>query len=149
MGLRPWTVYGVGRDRGMTADPTFALRAAALRRPYQMRLSGAMDLQYVEDVAESFIACLLSPVESAHVFNLAGDIVTMDTLIALIETIRPEARGLLTFAGPPVPVAVRMDDTALRSLVPGIPRTPLETGLRRTIDRFEALAAAGRISGIQ
>jgi nucleoside-diphosphate-sugar epimerase len=149
MGLRPWTVYGVGRDRGMTADPTFALRAAALRQPYQMRLSGAMDLQYVEDVAETFIACLLSPTEGAHVFNLEGDVVSMDGLIEVIESIRPEAKGLLTFAGPAVPVAVRMDGSALRSLVPGIQRTPLETGLRRTLEMFEALAAAGRISGIQ
>jgi nucleoside-diphosphate-sugar epimerase len=148
MGLRPWTVYGVGRDRGMTADPTFALRAAALRKPYQIRLTGPMDLQYVEDVAESFVRCLLSDVEGAHVFNLAGDIISMEALIAAIEAIRPEAKGLLTCAGPQVPVAVRMDDSALRALVPAIPRTPLSAGLRKTIDAFEKLAAAGRISGI-
>jgi nucleoside-diphosphate-sugar epimerase len=149
MGLRPWTVYGVGRDRGLTSDPTLAMRAAALRKPYQIRLTGEMDMQYVEDVAAAFVACLESKVEGAHIFNLAGDIVTMESLIAEIEAVRPEAKGLLTCAGPQVPVAVRMDDAQLRSLVPGIPRTSLKDGLRKTIDAFERLAGAGRISGIQ
>ena len=149
VGLRPWTVYGVGRDRGLTADPTFALRAAALRMPYQIRLTGPMDLQYVEDVAAAFVRCLESNVEGAHVCNLAGEIVEMDALIAAIESIRPEVRGQLTCAGPRVPVAVQMDDGLLQTLVPGIRRTPLESGLRATIERFEDLVRAGRISGIQ
>src|SRR5688500_1648121 len=29
IGLRPWTVYGVGRDQGLTSDPTLAIRALA------------------------------------------------------------------------------------------------------------------------
>ena len=142
MGLRPWTVYGVGRDNGLTADPTLALRAVAERRPFQIRLSGSMDLQYVADVAESFIRCVESSVEGAHVFNLAGDIVSMDSLIAEIERLRPQQRGLLSYAGPQVPVATKMDDSHLRKLVPGIPRTPLIDGLRETLERYEALAQA-------
>src|SRR5205809_693208 len=46
VGLRPWTVYGVGRDRGLTADPTLAMRAVAEREAFQIRVSGNMDLQY-------------------------------------------------------------------------------------------------------
>jgi nucleoside-diphosphate-sugar epimerase len=140
MGLRPWTVYGVGRDRGLTADPTLALAAAARREKFQIRLSGRMDLQYVEDVAASFVECLASNDSGAHIFNLAGDIVEMGELIAMIEAIRPEAKGLLSFDGPQVPVAFRMDSSALRLLVPGIPRTPLAEGLRKTLDAFEELA---------
>src|SRR5438552_1188187 len=33
IGLRPWTVYGVGRDFGMTRDPPKAIQALALGRP--------------------------------------------------------------------------------------------------------------------
>ena len=51
VGLRPWTVYGVGRDAGLTAGPSLAIKAVALGRPFQIRLTGHMDLQYVEDVA--------------------------------------------------------------------------------------------------
>ena len=38
IGLRPWTVYGVGRDFGMTSEPTKAIKALALGRPYHITL---------------------------------------------------------------------------------------------------------------
>ncbi len=135
--LRPWTVYGPGRDSGLTADPTLAMAAAARREPFQIRTSGRMDLQFVEDIAAAFLGCLFSPLTGAHVFNVAGDIVDMTELVSLIEEIRPEARGLITFGGPEVPVAYRMDDRQLRALVPGIPRTTLREGIRRTVTFFE------------
>lgn len=144
-GLRPWTVYGPGRDVGLTADPTLAMKAAALRQPFQIRTSGLMDLQFVEDVADTFLACLFSRQEGAFVFNLAGDVVDMGELIRFIEEVRPEARGLLTFAGPQVPVSWQMDDSQLRAAVPGIRRTSLIDGIRKTIKTYEALAAAGRL----
>jgi len=147
VGLRPWTVYGPGRDRGMTADPTLAMKAAVLGKPFQIRLSGYMDLQYVEDVAEIFIRCLLSDLEGAHVFNLAGDIVRMDDLVALLERLRPGAARLITAAGPQVPVAYRMDDAQLHAQVPGIPKTPLDQGMRKTLDLFERLHREGRLTG--
>ena len=141
VGLRPWTVYGPGRDRGLTADPTLAMRALAFGEPFQIRVSGHMDLQYVEDVAEIFVRCLLSPIQGAHVFNLQGSVVSMQELVDTFEKARPGARGLITFAGPQVPVAYRMDDSELRAKIPGIPKTPLATGILKTIEHFEALRA--------
>ncbi|MCS6953201.1 MAG: SDR family oxidoreductase [Bryobacterales bacterium] len=145
VGLRPWTVYGVGRDTGLTADPTLAMKAVALRRPYQIRLSGRMDLQYVEDVAEAFVRCLLAPLEGAHVFNLAGEVVSMEEFIALLDRLRPGARELISASGPTVPVACWMEDGALRKAVPGLPKTPLEEGVRRTLECFERLYQEGRL----
>ncbi|MFN7996768.1 MAG: NAD(P)-dependent oxidoreductase [Bryobacteraceae bacterium] len=143
IGLRPWTVYGVGRDRGLTADPTLAMRAVALRETFRIRLTGHMDLQYVEDVAESFVRCMLAPLEGAFVFNLEGSVVAMDELIRTLEQLRPQAAGLITAEGPQVPVAYLMDGSQLRHYVPGIPSTPLEEGIRRTLDIFEELHASG------
>src|SRR4051794_32855101 len=40
IGLRPWTVYGVGRDLGMTSEPTKAIKALALGRPYEITFGG-------------------------------------------------------------------------------------------------------------
>jgi nucleoside-diphosphate-sugar epimerase len=142
IGLRPWTVYGVGRDAGLTADPTLALRAAAAGERFQIRLTGNMDLQYVEDVAEAFIQCLLSSVQGSHVFNLAGDIVDMHDFIALVEKIDPLTKGLLTAEGPQVPVAFRMSDTGLRSTIADLPKTSLDEGIRRTLAGFRATAVS-------
>jgi nucleoside-diphosphate-sugar epimerase len=145
IGLRPWTVYGAGRDSGLTADPTLAIRALALDEPFRIRVSGFMDLQYVEDVAETFIQCLLSPVEGAHVFNLAGDIVDMGELIATFERACPGASKKITASGPQVPVAFRMDDTQLRSTIGPISKTSLMEGVDRTLNIFRRLRAEGRL----
>jgi len=139
VGLRPCTVYGVGRDRGLTADPTLAMRAVALGQPFRIRLTGRMDLQYVADVAESFVRCLLEPQPGAHVFNLEGTVITMADLIGTLERLRPGASRLITAEGPQVPVAYRMDGAQLRAHIPGIKQTPLEDGIRQTLDTFERL----------
>ncbi len=146
MGLRPWTVYGVGRDRGLTADPTIAMKAAVLGVPFQIRLSGYMDLQYVADVAESFIHCAMSETPGAHVFNLAGTIVEMNELVTIIDRISPGAAKLISVGGPQVPVSYRMDGSALEKAVPGIRKTPMEEGIRRTVAMFSRLRSEGRLS---
>src|SRR5262249_55801511 len=61
IGLRPWTVYGVGRDFGMTSEPTKAIKALAVGRPYHISYGGRQDLQYVDDVAQIFVRCLEAP----------------------------------------------------------------------------------------
>jgi nucleoside-diphosphate-sugar epimerase len=137
IGLRPWTVYGPGRDEGLTADPTLAMKALAEGWSFQIRLTGRMDLQYVEDVAEAFVRCLYSPLEGAYVFNLAGDVIDMHELIAALERVRPGAAQLITANGPQVPVAYRMDDSELRAHVAGIPKTSLEEGIHRTLAMFD------------
>jgi nucleoside-diphosphate-sugar epimerase len=144
VGLRPWTVYGAGRDRGLTADPTLAMKAVALGMPFTIRVSGFMDLQYVEDVAETFVRSALDPLEGAHVFNLAGSIVRMEDFVDRLATVRPGAR--ITVSGPQVPVSYRMDASALHAALPNLPQTPLDEGIRRTLEIFERRKAEGRLS---
>src|SRR5499427_3201164 len=43
VGLRPLTVYGVGRDTGMTSDPTKAMKAAVVGRSFHIRFGGKTD----------------------------------------------------------------------------------------------------------
>jgi nucleoside-diphosphate-sugar epimerase len=141
VGLRPWAVYGFGRDAGLTADPTLAIRAVARKEPFQIRISGPMDLQYVEDVAAIFNGCLLSGKTGAHVFNMAGHLLNIEDYPAILERVRPGAAALISVTGNPVPVSARMDDAALRGYLGGIPETPLEEGVRRTLDMFESSGA--------
>ncbi len=137
VGLRPWAVYGFGRDSGLTADPTLAIRAAAYNEPYHIRIGGPMDLQYVEDVAAIFIGCLLAEKSGAETFNLAGHRIPMEDLPAILDRLRPGAGERITAGGSPVPVASRMDDARLRAYLGSIPETSLEDGIRKTLDLFE------------
>ena len=51
IGLRPMTVYGPGRDQGLTSSPTKAIVAAVLGRPATIGFSGRTLFQYADDVA--------------------------------------------------------------------------------------------------
>jgi len=52
VGLRPHTVYGVGREIGITSGPTKAIKAAVLGRKFVIPFSGKTSFNYVEDLAE-------------------------------------------------------------------------------------------------
>ena len=142
VGLRPLTVYGVNRDTGLTSDPTKAMKAAVLGRPFHIRFGGATDFQYVADTAAAFIACADNAPEGAHVFNLHGETVTVERIANFINS---QAGDLITFGGPPIPIAAAMDDTAIRRALNGLPSTPLEVGVHETMERFAALRDAGRL----
>jgi nucleoside-diphosphate-sugar epimerase len=77
VGLRPLTVYGVNRDTGLTSDPTKAMKAAVLGKPFHIRFGGSTDFQYVADTAATFIACADQLPDGAAVFNLHGDAVAV------------------------------------------------------------------------
>ncbi len=64
IGLRPWTVYGVGRDFGMTSEPTKAIKSIAWDRPYHITYGGWQDMQLVDDVAKIIIRCLEAPYQA-------------------------------------------------------------------------------------
>jgi nucleoside-diphosphate-sugar epimerase len=146
VGLRPLTVYGVNRDTGLTSDPTKAMKSAVLGRPFHIRFGGATDFQYVADTAAAFIACADDMLEGAHVFNLHGETVTVERIVKFINSQIAHSNGdLITFGGPPIPIAAAMDDTAIRRVVNGLPSTPLEAGVRETMERFAALRDAGRL----
>jgi nucleoside-diphosphate-sugar epimerase len=144
VGLRPLTVYGVNRDTGLTSDPTKAMKSAVLGRPFHIRFGGATDFQYVADTAAAFIACAGNAPEGAHVFNLHGETVTVDRIANFINAFSANS-DLITFGGPPIPIAAAMDDSAIRNTIGALPSTPLETGIRETMEKFAALRDAGRL----
>ena len=57
IGLRPYVVYGPGRDQGMTSGPTMAMLAAVRGEPFHIGFSGDAIYDFVPDVAR---ACLVA-----------------------------------------------------------------------------------------
>src|SRR6266571_3322688 len=100
VGLRPWAVYGVGRDVGITSGPTKAIKAAVAERPYTIRFSGGVDLQYVNDTAQIFLRCAESDLPGARVYTLRGTVTQIADFIATLERDSPRARGRIKAAGP-------------------------------------------------
>jgi len=146
VGLRPLTVYGVGRDQGLTSGPTTAMKAAVLGRPFQIGFEGATDFLYVRDCAATFIASAERAPEGAYVFNLHGDSVDLGHIVELIDADLPaDARGKISWGGPHLPIPSALEGSAIHDVVPGIPATSLEEGVRETMALFGALHEAGRL----
>lgn len=145
VGIRPLTVYGVGRDQGMTSGPTKAMKAAVVGRPFTIPFSGATDMNYVADTAAAFVECALRAPEGAHIFNLHGDSVDMKDLVAAIERNAASAAGSIHVEGFALPIPPALDGSALHAAVPGLPLTPLGEGVAATMARFRALAEADRL----
>src|SRR6266852_8981347 len=125
IGLRPLTVYGVGRDFGLSCDPTKAMKAAVVGRPFHIRFGGRTDFQYVADTADAFVRAATSNLEGAHVFNLHGETIPIAEVVAEIDRVRPDAAGTITYSDEPLAIPAEMDDAAIREALGPLPATPL------------------------
>jgi UDP-glucuronate 4-epimerase len=145
-GVRPWAVFGYGRDQGLTAAPTHAMKAAVLGVPYRIPFGGRLDLQYADDVARTVVELARLDTDGSGVYNLRGSVVSVGDVVAVIERLRPESRGLLSHDEEPLPIDPELDDAPLRSLLGAVPRTDFAAAVAETLDTFERLKAGGRLS---
>jgi nucleoside-diphosphate-sugar epimerase len=145
IGLRPWTVYGVGRDFGVTSEPTKAIKAVAAGRPYRISYGGVQDLQYVADVAAAFVRALTAPFEGAEAFNIRGDVVSIEEFVGCLGEVAPEARALISHGDRQLPIAPDLDDARLQAVLGPLPRTGLHEGIAETLARFRSLRDQGRL----
>ena len=134
IGFRPFVVYGPGRERGLSAGPTLACRAAALNEPYTIPMTGRIGLVYIDDIAASFVASLRTSFDGAHVFNLPGAPIGITEIIEKIRSIVPGAQ--LDCAGDPLPMVSTTRNDYFNELLEVPPPVSLDTGLRRTIDHY-------------
>jgi UDP-glucuronate 4-epimerase len=137
VGLRPHTVYGPGRDQGLTSAPTLAMLAAAAGSPYELPFGGAYQLQYAPDVAAAFIAAAREGAAGAQVRDIGGPTTHTERLVAAIEAAAPGAR--ISFDPVELPFPSHTGDGAVAS-------TPLEDGVADAIERFRELLGRGLVA---
>jgi nucleoside-diphosphate-sugar epimerase len=152
IGLRPWAVYGVGRDFGLTSDPTKAIKAAVVGRPFQIKFGGMVDMQYVDDVAKIFIRAADSALTGARIYNLRGSVVSVEQIVAAVVAAVPSSAGLIGYRGSQLPIVPAFDDAALRRDLAGatpanapLPATSLTQGVAETVRLFQKLLAENRL----
>src|SRR5215208_1333619 len=117
VGLRPFFVYGPGRDQGVSSTPTKAMAAAAMGRPYTISFGGTDTYQHADDVARVFI-------QAAR---------TM-----------PAGAGTITYNPEPLFTPDGVEGKAVEELLGPIAWRSLDQGVRDTIEAFRTAAGAGR-----
>ena len=145
VGLRPLTVYGPGRDVGMTSFPTRAIAAALLGKPFDIPFSGPTAYTFAEECADIFVAAALHPVPNAPSFTVSGDILDTKAFIAELEKVVPGAAKLITCSGGNLPIASNLNDDEMRKVYPQVRRIGIADGIQRTVETFRVLAAKGKL----
>jgi UDP-glucuronate 4-epimerase len=136
VGLRPHTVYGPGRDQGLTSAPTTAMLSAAAGQSYNLPFGGAYQLQYAPDVAAAFVAAARAHESGARVEDIGGPAVHTEELIAAIVTAAPGVE--ITYDPIQLPFPSDVGDAATA--------TPLYEGVADAVGRFRDLLARGLVA---
>ncbi len=139
IGLRPYVVYGVGRDQGETSAFTAAMQAAAEGRPFELPFSGRFCFQYAADVADLFLRCAEALREGAAVSDVSGELHSVDDLQDAILTAVPEAHITVKPVDRPEPDG-GFDTAPLQALLGPLETTSLHCGVAETIRAFRHLA---------
>ncbi len=132
VGLRPFCVYGPGRDQGLTAEPTHAMHAAAHGEPYAISFGGTTELHYAPDVARALVSAARSPADSAVVYDMPGDPVHMSDVVSAIKAAAPGAD--VTHGDQALPFPDELPGPRFDASV-----TPLADGVAETIAHFRRL----------
>jgi nucleoside-diphosphate-sugar epimerase len=137
--LRPYTVYGLGRDQGLTSEATKAMQAASQGQNYHIAFGGRMQFHYASDVALQFIVAAQTPLDGAKGFNLGTAPVAVQEMANLIMAIVPNVS--ITVEETPLPFPEGCDPAPLHAAFTEIYETPLRAGIEKTILSFRSVLA--------
>jgi UDP-glucuronate 4-epimerase len=140
IGIRPFVVYGPGRDHGLTASPTLAMAAAAAGEDYRIAFGGRTQMQFAPDTARVFIAAARAATEGARVFHLGGPVSSLVEVAAAIEEAAPGV-SIAVDEETILPFPEEFDGAPLVEALGGIEWTPLQEGVSATVERLRAVRA--------
>ena len=136
IGLRPYNVYGPGRDQGVTAAPTQAMAAAARGEAFHVPYGGKLVFNYTADVAHAFIAACRSATAEAAAYNVPGTLADMREVIDAIVELEPQAERLITMDDTPLPLPGDLAMGGFERAIGPLEITPLAVAVHATIEHF-------------
>jgi UDP-glucuronate 4-epimerase len=138
IGIRPYVVYGPGRDQGLTSGPSLAMEAAARGEGHTIAYGGTAQYDFAPDVGRAFALAARAAADDAHVANFPGVPSTMQEVADAIEAAAPAVAGRVFWEEGQLPFPESLQGNLLERLVGPLPRTSLADGVRRTVDFFRA-----------
>lgn len=140
LGLRPYVVFGVGRDDGETSAITRAIEAAALGKPYEIPFSTRSCFQYAADVADVFVRAALSSWNGALLSDVTDTVHSTGDVIEAIRQVVPEA-AISCAETVRISPSDGFDTSALKMVVGDFKELPLAEGIRETVSLYREIAA--------
>ena len=133
-GLRPFIVYGPGREIGGTAGISQACKASANNSDFEIQFSGKAGFVYVEDISELVFKVLKNYFHGANVMNINGISCEVDEIVTILNKFN--VSGKITSNKKKLPVIGEILGNGPKTYFPDFEFTGIETGLIKTLDFY-------------
>ena len=133
-GIRPYILYGPGREVGGTAGVTLACKAAKQGLEYTVDFAGRAGFVYVEDVANLVQLYLKNPPTGAITTNINGISKDVEEFISIVKKNIPTAK--IGLNDKPLSVVDEILGDEPNKYFKEFNYTTLEDGIKNTIDFY-------------
>jgi nucleoside-diphosphate-sugar epimerase len=134
VGIRPYVIYGPGREVGGTAGVTLACKAAKQGDSYTVNFSGKAGFVYVQDVVDLVEMSIGKIPSGALTLNINGITADVSDFINLIKKNIPLSD--IGIEGDPLSVVDEIRGNEPFKTFKKFKYTSLEDGIKRTIDFY-------------
>ena len=134
VGLRPFVIYGPGREIGGTAGVTLACKAAKQNFEYTVGFSGKVGFVYVEDVTNLVERLIDKAPLGATTMNINGITTSVENFVSIIKKNIPDAN--VKFSGKPLSVVEEILGGEPSKTFKDFKYTSLDNGINKTINFY-------------
>ena len=134
VGLRPFVIYGPGREVGGTAGVTLACKAAKQNFEYTVGFSGKVGFVYVEDVTNLVERLIDKAPLGAITMNINGITTSVENFVSIIKKNIPDAK--VKFSGKPLSVVEEILGGEPSITFKDFKYTSLDNGINKTINFY-------------
>tara|TARA_A100001011_G_scaffold262499_1_gene271029 strand:+ start:60 stop:938 length:879 start_codon:yes stop_codon:yes gene_type:complete len=133
VGLRPFVIYGPGREIGRTASLSLACMAAKNNYTHEILFSGSAGFVYVEDVTYLIEKSLRKAPKGANIINVNGITASVNKFVEIINKYHSVSK--ISIKGENLEVD-RILENKPSDYFSEFKYTSLEDGIKRTIDFY-------------
>jgi nucleoside-diphosphate-sugar epimerase len=134
VGIRPYVIYGPGREIGGTAGVTLACKAAKQGYNYTINFSGKAGFVFVEDVTNLVERLIDKAPIGALTMNINGITTSVENFVSIIKKIIPDAK--VKFNGKPLNVVEEILGGGPSKIFYDFKYTSLDHGINKTINFY-------------
>ena len=134
VGIRPYVIYGPGREIGGTAGVTLACKAAKQGDSYTVNFSGKAGFVYVQDVVDIVEMSISQIPSGALTFNINGITADVSDFINSIKKNIPQSD--IEIKDNPLSVVDEIRGNEPSKIFEKFRYTSLEDGIKKTIDFY-------------
>lgn len=144
VGIRPLVCYGVGREFGISSDPTRAIKSAIMGHKMNVGFKGPTVFNFAQDIADIFIktSVAVEKIPNAYACNLSHCSSTVENFVEYIYDLLPKSKDYISIdpQANELPFPTKFSQNNLDLLLANeIPKTELKRGIEETIELYKRL----------